>query len=75
MSTTGQEFLKSFELLPEDEKREVADEILRRTFASIPELDDAQLEALYVEFSQADRRLAEEGIENYERGLVVEDTE
>ncbi|MFN2516956.1 MAG: hypothetical protein ABR556_12175 [Pyrinomonadaceae bacterium] len=75
MSTTGRELLKSFELLPDDEKREVASEILRRTFASTPGLDDAQLEALYVEFSEADRKLAEEGIENYERGLAVEDTE
>jgi hypothetical protein len=75
MSTTGQELLKSFELLPDDEKREVASEILRRTFAFTPELDDSQLTALYVEFSEADRKQAEEGIENYERGLVVEDTE
>jgi hypothetical protein len=75
MSTTGRDLLKSFELLPDDEKREVASEILRRTFASTAELDDSQLAALYVEFSEADRKLAEEGIENYERGLVVEDTE
>ena len=75
MSTTGREVLKSFELLPDDEKREVASEILRWSFASTPELDDSQLAALYVEFSKADRKMAEEGIENYERGLVVEDTE
>ena len=29
--------------------------------------------ALYAEFADDDRRLAEEGIEDYERGLVGED--
>lgn len=37
MSTTGEELLKSFELLPDAEKREVASEVLRRAFASTTE--------------------------------------
>jgi hypothetical protein len=75
MSTTGEELLKSFDLLTEPEKHQVASEILRRTFASTTELDDAQLAALYAEFAETDRKLAEEGIEDYERGLASEDTE
>ena len=72
MSTTGEELLKSFELLPDAEKREVASEVLRRVFASTTELDDVQLSALYAEAAETDRKLAEEGIEEYERGLQVE---
>jgi len=75
MSTIGEELLKSFDLLPEPEKHLVASEIMRRAFASKPELDDAQLATLYAEFSETDGKLAEEGIEDYERGLVSEDAE
>lgn len=74
MSTTSQELLKSFDHLPASEKREVASEILRRTFAlDRDQLDEVQLTALYTEFADDDRRLAEEGIEVYESGLVGED--
>ena len=75
MSTHGQELLKSFDLLPEPEKREVASEIIRRAFASPPKLDEAQLTALYADFADEDLALAEEGMEDYERGLLVEDAE
>ena len=74
MSTSGQEVINSFDLLPEPEKRKVASEIMRRAFVQ-PELDDAQLAALYAEFAEADRKLAEEGIEDYERSLTSEDAE
>ena len=74
MSTNSQELLKSFDHLPASEKREVASEIIRRTFAlDRDQLDEMQLTALYAEFADDDRRLAEEGIEDYERGLVGED--
>ena len=75
MSTTGEELLKSFDLLPEQEKHQVASEIMRRAFASATELDDAQLASLYAEVAETDRKLAEEGIEDYERGLASEDAE
>jgi hypothetical protein len=75
MSTTGEELLKSFDLLPDLEKHHVASEILRRAFPSTTELDDAQLTAVYAEFAETDRKLAEEGIEDYERGLASEDAE
>jgi hypothetical protein len=66
--------LKSFDHLPPSEKREVASEIMRRTFAlDRDQLDEMQLTALYAEFADDDRRLAEQGIEDYEQGLVGED--
>jgi len=74
MSSTSQELLKSFDHLPASEKREVASEIIRRTFAlDRDQLDEMQLTALYAEFADDDRHLAEEGIQDYERGLVGED--
>ncbi len=76
MSTTGEEILKSFDLLPEPEKHQVASEILRRAYAgTTPELDDLQLAALYTDFAETDRKLAEEGIEDYEKSLASEDAE
>ena len=70
MGTASQELLKTFEHLPDSEKREVASEIIRLTFALDREdaLDDEQLSALYAEFADEDRRLAEQGIEDYEQG-------
>ena len=74
MSTDSQELLKSFDHLPACEKREVASEIIRRAFAlDRDQLDEMQLTALYAQFADDDRHLAEEGIEDYERGLVGED--
>jgi hypothetical protein len=75
MSTTSQELLKSFDHLPPSEKREVASEIIRRTFAlDHDQLDEGQLTSLYAEFADEDRRLAEEGIGDYQEGLVGDDT-
>ena len=75
MSTNTQELLKSFDLLPEGEKREVASEIIRRTLAldSNIQLDEVQLEALYAGFGVDDQNLAEEGMEDYAKGLAAED--
>lgn len=74
MSTTGQELLKSFDLLPEPEKREIASEIIRRAFA-VTQLDESRLATLYAELADEDRKLAEEGIGDYERELAIEDAE
>ena len=41
----------------------------------IPLLDETQLEALYKEFAEEDRRLAEEGMSDYAEGLVKEDSQ
>jgi hypothetical protein len=75
MSTTREEILKSFDLLPEPEKHQVASEILRRTLASNTELDETQLATLYAEAAGTDRELAEEGMGDYEKGLASEDAE
>jgi hypothetical protein len=75
MSTNSQELLNSFDLLPEGEKREVASEIIRRTLALDQklQLEENQLEALYAGFAGHDQDLAEEGMEDYARGLAAED--
>jgi hypothetical protein len=57
MSTTASEILESFDHLAEDEKREVASEILRRTIElELPPLTDDELvlnaEALFLELDQ-----------------------
>jgi hypothetical protein len=57
MSTTTSEILESFDHLAEDEKREVASEILRRTIElELPPLTDDELvfnaEALFLELDQ-----------------------
>jgi hypothetical protein len=43
--------------------------------ASNTELDEAQLATLYTESAETDRQLAEEGMEEYEKGLASEDAE
>ena len=39
-----------------------------------PLLDEAQLAALYAEFADEDRELAEEGMSDYVKGLLREDS-
>ena len=75
MSSTIQQFLTSFDLLPDSEKRKLAREILRRTFvrSGAHGVDEAEFAALYAEFAADDVDLAEEGIEDYARGLLAED--
>jgi hypothetical protein len=77
MSTNRQEVLKSFDLLSDVEKREVLSEIISRTLALNPDrqVAEGQLEALYASFTDEDRELAEEGVEDYARGLAGEDSE
>ena len=63
MSIAGEELLRSFDLLPEIEKRQVAAEILRRSLAmkSIPFTDEElalNAEQLFVEL---DRRESKDG--------------
>jgi len=75
MSTIGKELLKSFDLLPQQERYQIASEIMRRAFAPATDLDDAQLAVVYAEFAETDRVLAEAGIDDYDRGLLYEDAE
>ncbi|GFP24716.1 hypothetical protein HKBW3S43_01041 [Candidatus Hakubella thermalkaliphila] len=39
-----------------------------------PAPDEPQLAALYAEFGDEDRKLAEEGMSDYAKGLIKEDT-
>jgi hypothetical protein len=58
MTVQVQEFLHSFDLLPDGDKRELADEILRRSLAlDTPALSDEQLVCVADEaFRQIDQR-------------------
>ena len=73
MSASSQKLLESFDRLPEAEKREVASEIIRRTFVPNRQIDEAELAVLYAKFAEEDRSLSEEGLEDYEKGLLAED--
>ena len=77
MSTSSEKLLKSFDLLPDVEKREVASEIIRRTFSLGREsaLDEHQMKSLYASLADEDHELAEEGMEDYNKGLAIEDAQ
>ena len=45
----------------------------RARVGRMPALEEAQLAALYSEFSDEDRKLAEEGLSDYAEGLANED--
>lgn len=75
MSTAGEELLRSFDLLTDPEKREIASELIRRAFASTVEVDEGKLAALYSDSAEEDRDLAEQGIEDYDSGLLIEDAQ
>ena|SRR5438552_5678055 len=51
MSTASQELLKTFEHLPESEKREVASEIIRRTLRSVAKVRSTMHS--YMRFTQS----------------------
>jgi outer membrane protein assembly factor BamD (BamD/ComL family) len=46
----------------------------RARHRTTPLLDEAQLAALYAEFADEDRELAEEGMSDYVKGLLREDS-
>jgi len=77
MSTGGQELLRSFDLLPEVEKREVASEIIRRAFSLDRNvaIEQEELETRYASFAAEDQELAEQGMEDYGKRLTTEDTQ
>jgi hypothetical protein len=64
--------------LSEAELKQVAEYVaflkFRTRLNQIPTLDEAQLSVLYSEFADEDRRLAEEGMSDYAKGLAKEDT-
>ncbi|MBI1745227.1 MAG: hypothetical protein HYR55_01405 [Acidobacteria bacterium] len=63
--------------LSEAELKQVAEYMaflkFRARIHSTPTLDETQLADRYVEFADEDRRLAEEGMSDYAKGLIEED--
>ena len=69
---------RELDSLSEAELKQVAEYVAFLKFRArvnrMPSLDEAQLAALYSEFADEDRMLAEEGMSDYAKGLVKEDT-
>jgi hypothetical protein len=70
---------QALESLTDAELQEVAEYVaflkFRARVALPPQLDEAQLARLYAEFADDDRRLAEEGMAEYQTGLLAEDAQ
>jgi hypothetical protein len=63
--------------LSEAELKEIAEYVtflkFRARIKATPALAETQLAALYTEFADEDRKLAEEGMSDYAKGLIKED--
>ena len=63
--------------LSETEIKQVAEYVAFLKFRTrinlVPTLDETELAALYAEFAEEDRELAEEGMSDYAAGLIRED--
>ncbi|GFP24415.1 hypothetical protein HKBW3S09_01882 [Candidatus Hakubella thermalkaliphila] len=63
--------------LSEAELKEIAEYVtflkFRARVKARPALAETQLAALYAEFADEDRKLAEEGMSDYAKGLIKED--
>ena len=64
--------------LGEEELRQVVEYMAflryRARQRKMPDFGEAEMAALYAEFADEDRQLAEEGMADYAEGLAVEDT-
>lgn len=74
---TKQEIAKELDRLNQEELNQVADYLTFLRYRSriklMPNLDDAHLSALYTEFAEEDRELAEQGMSAYADALRKED--
>ena len=71
-----EQVVEQIEILNEAELKEVAHYLAFLRFRAqntTPVIDEAHLVALYTEFADEDRSLAEEGIAEYVEGLAKED--
>jgi hypothetical protein len=71
-----EQVVKELKTLSEAELKEVAGYLAflkHRARYKTPTLDETHLAALYAEFADEDRHLAEEGMAEYAEGLVEED--
>ena len=74
--STKEQVLEEIKSLSEAEIKEVADYLAFLKYRSQSKsrvLDESQLAALYAEFAEEDRSLAEEGLRDYAEGLIKED--
>jgi len=69
--------IQALEDLNEAELRQVAEYLaflrFRERHRAIPPLDDARIASLYAEAADEDRALAEQGMAEYQAGLLAED--
>lgn len=69
---------QTLESLSDDDLHQVAEYLaflkFRALKSNMPAFDAEQVAALYAEFAEEDRLLAEEGMADYYQGLVAEDT-
>jgi ABC-type phosphate transport system auxiliary subunit len=77
MISTREKVVMSLSDLTEAQLREVAEYLeflkFRERRKGEPQLDEAELEALYAEFADEDRELAESGLTEYATNLERED--
>lgn len=70
---------QSLDALSEVELQQVGEYVsflkFRQRVVPPPMVDEAQLAALYAEFAEEDRALAEEGLEEYRDRLIAEDAD
>jgi hypothetical protein len=74
--STKEQVIEEIEALSEPEVNEVAEYLAflkYRSQSKAPVVNESQLAALYAEFAEEDRDLAEEGMANYAEGLMNED--
>ena len=74
--STKEQVLEEIESLSEAEIKEVAEYLAFLKYRSQNKshvADESQLAALYAEFAEEDRNLAEEGMSDYAEGLMKED--
>ncbi|HEU4386935.1 MAG TPA: hypothetical protein VFV34_03995 [Blastocatellia bacterium] len=74
-----EEIIRQLQGLTDDQLKQVADYLsfvkYRARILPASEVDEKQLAALYAEFADEDRELAEEGIGEYHEALVREDAQ
>ena len=71
-----EQVVQELDNLSETELRQVAEYLALLRFKArirpMPEFDEAKLATLYTEFADEDRKLAEEGMSDYAKGLMKE---
>jgi hypothetical protein len=76
--STKEQILEEIKTLSETEIKEVAEYLAFLKYRSQSKsrvVNESQLAALYAEFAEEDRNLAEEGMADYAEGLMKEDAE